>query len=39
LKINGLRSENQKIKKINDGGNHAPLKVGKSVQNPKSQEI
>lgn len=25
LKINGLRSENQKTKKINDGGNHAPL--------------
>jgi hypothetical protein len=34
-----LRSENQKIKKTNDGGVTPPLKVGKSVQNPKSREI
>jgi len=39
LCFNGLRSENQKTKKMNGVYQDAPLKVGKSVQNPKSREI
>jgi len=39
LCFSGLRSENQKTKKMNGVYQEAPLKVGKSVQNPKSREI
>nr|DAR63095.1 MAG TPA: hypothetical protein [Caudoviricetes sp.] len=39
LCFNGLRSKNQKTKKINDGGKHAPLTLGIEVQPLKSTEI